>query len=159
MSATKPEDLSTSNWAGDTEKTEITNDLATEPGFPAELEDGSTVLIVRKDVEGQGETVMVDDAGNKYRANQGGKLVELDEVDTTSEERLPETSSISAEDLHEREAELERKIASGEISAEDAAAERARIDEGVTGKAEETETEQRTQAFGGIEGGRKEEQR
>jgi hypothetical protein len=98
---------------------------------------------------------MVDDAGNKYRANQGGKLVELDEVDTTSEERLPETSSMTAEDLHEREAELNRKVSAGEITPEEEAAEREDIAAATTGKPEETETEQRTQAFAGIEGGEK----
>lgn len=49
-----------------TEKTAITNEMASVPGFPAQTIDGETVNIVSKVVDGQGRTLLTDADGTQY---------------------------------------------------------------------------------------------
>lgn len=134
MSATKASDIATSTWDGDTDATHETNAMTDTPGFPVELAGGGLVNIVGKKREGQGDETLVDDAGNEYQLNQQGRAVELDEVDIEGgAERLPTEPSMTAEEHAAAVAELNRKIADGEVTPEEAAAESDAIAEAVTG--------------------------
>lgn len=68
MSSTTPGDLATSSWAGDTAQTELTNDAAGSPGFPAVTADGETVFIVEK-------RPAANDEGQIFVANDGRQFI------------------------------------------------------------------------------------
>lgn len=121
MSATKPGDIANTSWDGDTEKTEITNAAAGQPGYPAETVTGETVFIVKKKQSGQDGQILVDDAGNEYRDNGYGKLVEVDEIQPDEDlgDRINE--SVDAAETAEAKKLLAEKVAAGELTPEEAA--------------------------------------
>lgn len=131
MSATKPSDIATASWDGDTEKTKITNKAARKPGYPAETVTGETVFIVKKHQDGQTGQILTDDAGNEYRDSGNGKLVEVDDIQPEEElgERL--NKSVDAGEAAEAERQLQEKVSKGEVTPEEAATTRAAISGGL----------------------------
>jgi hypothetical protein len=60
---------------GNTSETATTNAMASQTGYPARTVDGDLVNIVKKDVSGQGATILRDDTGKEWIARDSDSLL------------------------------------------------------------------------------------
>jgi len=73
------EEITEETWVGDTVETEVTNEMASENGYPARTQAGDLILIVQKEGQGSaGREKLIDADGGEWE-DLGNDLVEWDD--------------------------------------------------------------------------------